>query len=93
MERTIVFAVLLGAASVSAREVADFCDGWEFSHDLIDLTNAPKDRRIFLDFDGVMCDGTVFVNGQPCAHRLYGYLGMRRRVRKIETANMYSGEH
>lgn len=34
-------------------------------------------RRLFLDFDGVMCDGTVFVNGQPCARQPYGYLGMR----------------
>ena len=163
MKRTIVFAAILCAVSATAREVADFCDGWEFSRDkrewraveiphdwaiegpfdpegdtntgklpwkgvgyyrkFIDFKDAPKDRRIFLDFDGVMCDGTVFVNGQPCAHQLYGYLGMRaditpylfggkneivvradttklssrwypgagmyRRVRKIETANMY----
>ena len=30
---------------------------------------APKGRRIFLDFDGVMYDGTVFVNSQSCARR------------------------
>ena len=30
---------------------------------------APKGRRIFLDFNGVMCDGTVFVNSQSCARR------------------------
>ena len=163
MKKTIVLAAILCAASLSAREVADFCGGWEFSRDMkewraveiphdwaiegpfdpegnthtgklpwkgvgyyrkfIDIEDAPRDRRIFLDFDGVMCDGTVFVNGQPCAHQLYGYLGMRaditpylfvgknevvvradttklssrwypgagmyRRVRKIETANMY----
>ena len=87
---------------------------------------APAARRVFLDFDGVMCDGTVFVNGQPCAHQPYGYLGMRaditpyvfagtnevvvkadttslasrwypgagmyRRVRKIETADIYLDE-
>jgi len=43
----------------------------------LNLPNAPAGKRIFLDFDGVMCDGTVFVNGKPCAHRAYGYLGMR----------------
>ena len=87
---------------------------------------APKGRRIFLDFDGVMCDGTVFVNGWPCARQAYGYLGMRadvtpylfagtnevlvkadttklksrwypgagmyRRVRKIETDDVYLDE-
>ena len=87
---------------------------------------APKGRRIFLDFDGVMCDGTVFVNGQSCARQMYGYLGMRaditpylfagtndvlvkadttklksrwypgagmyRRVRKIETDDIYLDE-
>ena len=84
---------------------------------------APKNRRVFLDFDGVMCEGTVYVNGEACAHQLYGYLGMRadatpylfagkneilvkadttklksrwypgagiyRRVRKIETGDVY----
>ena len=44
------------------------------------LHASPKGRRIFLDFDGVMCDGTVFVNGQSCAHQAYGYLGMRADV-------------
>ena len=90
------------------------------------VPSAPAARRIFLDFDGVMCDGTVFVNGQPCAHQPYGYLGMRaditpylfagtnevvvkadttrlasrwypgagmyRRVRKIETGDIYVDE-
>ena len=41
------------------------------------LGDAPKDRRVFLDFDGVMCDGTVYVNGQPCGRQMYGYLGFR----------------
>ena len=41
------------------------------------LDAAPKGRRVFLDFDGVMCDGTVYVNDQPCGRQMYGYLGMR----------------
>ena len=49
--------------------------GWYRKNIVLD--SAPKDRRVFLDFDGVMCDGTVYVNGQPCARQLYGYLGMR----------------
>lgn len=43
----------------------------------LNLPTAPEGRRIFLEFDGVMCDGTVFVNNRPCGHRSYGYLGMR----------------
>ena len=87
------------------------------------LDAAPKGRHVFLDFDGVMCDGTVYVNDQPCGRQMYGYLGMRadatpylykgtntivvkadttklnsrwypgagmyRRVRKIETDDVY----
>ena len=41
------------------------------------LDDAPKNRRVFLDFDGVMCDGTAYVNGQPCGRQAYGYLGFR----------------
>ena len=46
----------------------------------IELHASPRGRRMFLDFDGVMCDGTVYVNGQACAHQAYGYLGMRADV-------------
>ena len=90
------------------------------------LDAAPKGRRVFLDFDGVMCDGTAYVNEQPCGHQMYGYLGFRadatpylykgtntivvkadttklmsrwypgagmyRRVRKIETDDIYLDE-
>ncbi len=41
------------------------------------VLDAAPEGRVFLDFDGVMCDGTVYVNGQPCAHQPYGYLGIR----------------
>ena len=41
------------------------------------LDAAPKGGRVFLDFDGVMCDGTVYVNDQPCGRQMYGYLGFR----------------
>ena len=38
------------------------------------LPDTPK-GRVFLEFDGVMARATVFVNGQPCGHGDYGYLG------------------
>ena len=41
------------------------------------LDAAPNGRRVFLDFDGVMCDGTAYVNDQPCGRQMYGYLGFR----------------
>ena len=120
MKTAAFAAAVLSVISVNARDVADFCDGWEFSHDqkswravdvphdwgvegpfnpegdadtgklpwkgvgyyrkYIDLKNAPRGRRVFLDFDGIMCDGTVYVNGQPCANQPYGYLGVRADV-------------
>ncbi len=113
----LAVAALVAAGTAMAREISDFCDGWEFSKDqkswraveiphdwgvdgpfepegdpntgklpwkgvgwyrkTIVLTEAPKERRVFLDFDGIMCDGTVFVNDQPCARQKYGYLGLR----------------
>ena len=36
--------------------------------------------RVFLDFDGVMSDATVYVNGQPCGRGPYGYLGFRADI-------------
>ena len=87
------------------------------------LAEVPKGKRVFLDFDGIMCDGTVFVNDQSCGRQQYGYLGLTadatpylfagtntivvkadttklasrwypgaglyRRVRKIETGDLY----
>jgi beta-galactosidase len=44
---------------------------------VLQMPAEPKGRRVFLDFDGIMCDGSVSVNGQVCGRRLYGYLGLR----------------
>lgn len=33
--------------------------------------------RVFLDFDGVMANALVLINGNPCARGEYGYLGFR----------------
>ena len=51
------------------------------------LDGVPKDRRVFLDFDGVMCDGTAYVNDQPCGRQPYGYLGFRADA----TSYLYKG--
>ena len=37
-------------------------------------------KRVFLDFDGIMCDSTIFVNGTSCARQQYGYLGVRADI-------------
>lgn len=55
----------------------------------LNLPMPPEGRRIFLDFDGIMCDGTVYVNDQPCGHRAYGYLGMRVDI----TPYVFRGEN
>ena len=34
-----------------------------------------RDERVFLDFEGVMCVGDVWVNGEKVASSEYGYLG------------------
>lgn len=49
------------------------------------ITNAVRIAAVV--FDGIMCDGTVYVNDQPCGHRAYGYLG-RRSVRKESLARL-----
>ena len=107
-------AIMVVAASASARTVEDFNAGWEFAregeafapvavpHDWaiagpfdakhggnvgslpwkgrgtyrksLVLAEKPK-GRVFIEFDGVMSRATVFVNGQPCGHGDYGYLG------------------
>lgn len=38
------------------------------------LEESPR-GRVFLKFDGVMCDGSVYVDGQCAGHQPYGYLG------------------
>ncbi len=53
-------------------------EGWY--RKTLQLDAAPDGKRIFLEFDGVMCNGTVYVNGRPCAHQAYGYLGMKADV-------------
>jgi len=39
------------------------------------LDEEPKGRRLSIEFDGVLADGTCFVNGETVGRGEYGYLG------------------
>jgi beta-galactosidase len=41
------------------------------------LPAAAASRRVFVEFDGVMANSDVFLNGTPLGHRPYGYSGLR----------------
>ena len=41
-----------------------------------------KGSRVFLDFEGIMCVGDVWVNGEKVASAEYGYLGFEVDVTK-----------
>ena len=40
-------------------------------------------ERVFLDFEGIMCVGDVFVNGEKAASPDYGYLGFEADVTRL----------
>ena len=42
--------------------------------------------RMFLEFDGIMCDGSVYVNGECVGHEEYGYLPLRCDITSAITA-------
>jgi beta-galactosidase len=47
---------------------------------MITIKEKPVGKRVFLDFDGIMCDSTIYVNGTSCARQQYGYLGVRADI-------------
>ena len=47
--------------------------GW-YRRSLV-LDEEPKHKRMTLEFDGVLAEGTCFVNGEVAGHGDYGYLG------------------
>jgi beta-galactosidase len=49
--------------------------GWYRKH--FTLTADDKDRRVFIDFDGVMANSDVWINGFHLGKRPYGYVGFR----------------
>ena len=42
-----------------------------------DIPAAQRGRRVFVEFDGVMANSDVWVNGQHLGRRPYGYIGFR----------------
>jgi beta-galactosidase len=49
--------------------------GWYRKH--FSLAPADKGHRIFVDFDGVMANSTVYLNGHGLGRRPYGYVAFR----------------
>lgn len=49
--------------------------GWYRKH--FPLPPADANRRVFVDFDGVMANSDVWINGVPLGHRPYGYVSFR----------------
>ncbi len=49
--------------------------GWYRKH--FSVENADKDKMLFLDFDGVMANAEVYLNGEKIGERPYGYSSFR----------------
>src|SRR6266850_3411137 len=49
--------------------------GWYRKH--FALPTETRDRRVFVDFDGVMANSDVWINGFHLGHRPYGYVSFR----------------
>jgi beta-galactosidase len=49
--------------------------GWYRKH--FTLSAADVGKRVFVDFDGVMANSDVWINGAPLGHRPYGYVSFR----------------
>jgi beta-galactosidase len=49
--------------------------GWYRRHFV--LSSALADRRVFIDFDGVMANSDVWINGYHLGNRPYGYISFR----------------
>ncbi len=59
--------------------------GWYRKH--FTLTQVPAGRRVFVEFDGVMANSDVYVNGSLVGHHPYGYTSFRYDI----TARVLSG--
>lgn len=47
---------------------------------ILKIKEKPVGKRVFLDFDGIMCDSTIYINGSSCARQQYGYLGVKADI-------------
>src|SRR3984957_4757522 len=53
------------------------------------LPQSDSDRRVFVDFDGVMANSDVWINGFLLGHRPYGYVSFRYEL----TGHLKFGEN
>jgi beta-galactosidase len=49
--------------------------GWYRKH--FDAPDGFAGKRVFIEFDGVMANSDVWINGEPLGHRPYGYVSFR----------------
>lgn len=61
--------------------------GWYRKH--ISLTAAGSARHLFADFDGVMANSDVWINGFHLGHRPYGYVSFRYDL----TGHLHAGDN
>jgi beta-galactosidase len=52
--------------------------GWYRKH--FTLPSSMQGRRIFIEFDGVMANSTVYINGTSLGNRPYGYVSFRYEI-------------
>jgi len=62
-------------ASGAAGAFRDGGVGWYRKH--FTLPNTDAQQRVFIEFDGVMANSDVWINGFLLGHRPYGYVGFR----------------
>jgi hypothetical protein len=60
--------------------------GWYRKH--FTLPAAFSERRIFIEFDGVMCNSTVYINGVSLGNRPYGYMTFRYEMTSQVTTGL-----
>lgn len=66
------------ASRLSSRGFKEMGTGWYRKS--FDADPAWKDKRVVLDFEGIMLVGDVWVNGQPAGSTDYGYLGFETDI-------------
>jgi beta-galactosidase len=59
-------------------------DVWAYRRHFL-LPREAKDRRVFVEFDGVMTAATPFINGRALPEHLGGYLPFRHEITKLLT--------
>ena len=76
------------ASRLSARGFKEMGCGW-YKKELTVNSEAFKDKRVLLDFEGIMLVGDVWLNGEQMGKTDYGYLGFECDV----TAQLKAGEN